>query len=162
VLGIAVEVKTAGARTGTITLPGEAQKSVDAAVTLAGTTYNGILTDGLASVSLGDGKISGDLTADIESASLGVFVMTRERMLPADEAAALALIKSTFPGIATLNYVAKSQQGKGYSFQATTTTQALDPSSRQYVSVSQSALLLSPPVCAQGGCWYGLWWPTAR
>jgi len=86
VLGIAVEVKTAGGRTGTITLPGEAQKSVDAAVTLAGTTYNGILTDGLASVSLGDGQISGDLTA-----------------------------------------------------------QALDPGSRQYVSVSQSALVAVTP-----------------
>jgi hypothetical protein len=48
VLGIAVEVKTASGRTGTITLPGEAQKSVDAIVTLAGATYNGILTDGLA------------------------------------------------------------------------------------------------------------------
>jgi hypothetical protein len=150
VLGIAVEVKTASGRTGTITLPGEVQRSVDAAVTLAGTTYNGILTDGLASVSLGDGKISGDLTADIESASLGVFVLTQERTLPATEAAALALIKSTFPGIAGLDYVAKPQAGKGYSFQATTTTQILDPNSRQYVAISQSALVAVTPGLRSG------------
>ena len=68
VLGIAVKVKTASGRTGTITLPGEVQRSVDAAVTLAGTTYSGILTDGLASVSLGDGKIT--ITMDVVTAHI--------------------------------------------------------------------------------------------
>jgi len=69
---------------------------VDAAVTLAGATYHGILEDALASVSLGDGEISGDMTADIESASLGVSVLTQQGALPASEVEALARIKSTF------------------------------------------------------------------
>ena len=149
VLGINVTVKSAGGQAGTITLPGEAQQSVDAAVTLAGATYFGILKDALASVSLGDGDVSGNLTADIESASLGVFVLTQQGALPASADEALSRIKATFPGIANLDYVAKPQQGKGYSFQATTTTQGLDPSGK-IVAVAQSALVSVTPALRQG------------
>jgi hypothetical protein len=38
--------------------------------------YYGILEDALTSVSLGDGEISGNMAADIESASLGVVSVT--------------------------------------------------------------------------------------
>ena len=110
VLGINVTVESAGGQAGAITLPGEAQESVDAAATLAGVTYFGVLEDALASVSLGDGDISGDMTADIESASLGVFVLTQQGALPASEGDALSRIKSTFPGIANLDYAANPQQ----------------------------------------------------
>jgi hypothetical protein len=58
-----------------------------------------------------------------------VFVLTQQRTLPASADEALARIKSTFPAIANLDYVARPQQDKGYSFQAMTTTQGLDPSS---------------------------------
>jgi len=150
VLGINVTVKSASGQAGTITLPIEAQQSVDAAVTLAGATYYGILEDTLASVSLGDGEISGNMTADIESASLGVFVLTQQGTLPANADEALARIKSTFPGIANLDYMAKPQQGQGYSFQATTTTKGLDASSGKVVAVSQSALVSVTPALRQG------------
>ena len=150
VLGIVVTVKSAGGQAVTITLPSEAQESVDAAATLAGITYFGILEDALASVSLGDGEISGDMTADIESASLGVFVMTQQGALPASEADALSRIKATFPGIANLDYVTKPQEGKGYSFQATTTTQGLDASSGKVVAVAQSVLVSVTPALRQG------------
>jgi hypothetical protein len=149
VLGINVTVKSAGGQAGTITLPVEAQESVDAAVTLAGATYFGILEDALASVSLGDGEISGNLTADIESASLGVFVLTQEGELPTSEGEALARIKATFPGIANLDYVARPQQGQSYSFQAATTTKGLDPSGK-IVAVGQSALVAVTPALRQG------------
>jgi hypothetical protein len=150
VLGIAVSVKSAGGQAGTITLPGEAQESVDAAITLAGATYWGVLEDALASVSLGDGQISGDMTADIESASLGVFVLTQPGTLPVNQGEALARIKATFPGIANLDYVARPQEGKGYFFQATTTTKGLDPGSGKIVAVSQSALVAVTPALRQG------------
>jgi len=150
VLGIVVTVKSAGGQAVTITLPSEAQDSVDAAATLAGITYFGILEDALASVSLGDGEISGDMIADIESASLGVFVLTQQGALPASEADALSRIKSTFPGIANLDYVARPQQGQGYSFQAMTTTQGLDPSSGKVVAVAQSVLVSVTPALRQG------------
>jgi hypothetical protein len=150
VLGINVAVKSAGGQAGTITLPIEAQESVDAAVTLAGATYYGILEDALASVSLGDGDISGNMTADIESASLGVFVLTQQGALPTSEGEALVRIKATFPGIADLDYVAKPQQGKGYSFQAMTTTQGLDASSGKMVAVAQSVLVSVTPALRQG------------
>jgi len=150
VLGITVTVKSAGGQAGAITLPVEAQESVDAAVTLAGATYFGILEDALASVSLGDGEISGNLTADIESASLGVFVLTQEGALPANADEALARIKATFPGIANLDYVARPPQGQGYSFQATTTTKGLDPDTGKIVAVSQSVLVSVTPALRQG------------
>ncbi len=150
VLGIAVTVKSAGGQAVTITLPVEAQESVDAAVTLAGATYYGILEDALASVSLGDGEISGNMTADIESASLGVFVLTQQGALPASADEALSRIKSTFPAIANLDYVARPQEGKGYSFQATTTTQGLDASSGKIVAVAQSVLVSVTPALRQG------------
>ncbi len=150
VLGINVTVKSAGGQAGTITLPVEAQQSVDAAVTLAGATYFGILEDALASVSLGDGEISGNLTADIESASLGAFVLTQQGALPTTADEALARIKATFPGIANLDYVTKPQEGQGYSFQATTTTQGLDPSSGKIVAVAQSVIVSVTPALRQG------------
>jgi len=149
VLGINVTVESAGGQAVTITLPGEAQDSVDAAATLAGATYYGILEDAMASVSLGDGDISGNMTADIESASLGVFVLTQQGALPASESEALSRIKSTFPGIANLDYVANPQEGQGYSFQATTTTQGLDASGK-VVAVAQSVLVSVTPALRQG------------
>ena len=150
VLDINVTVKSAGGQAGTITLPVEAQESVDAAVTLAGATYYGILEDALAFVSLGDGEISGNMTADIESASLGVFVLTQQGALPASADEALTRIRSTFPGIANLGYLAKPQEGKGYPFQATTTTQGLDASSGKIVAVAQSVLVSITPALRQG------------
>lgn len=150
VLGITVQVESAGGRAGEITLPGQAQESVDAAIKLAGATYWGVFEDGLASVSLGDGAISGNMTADIESASLGVFVMTQPGALPANQGEALARIKRTFPGIAGLNYVARPQQGRGSSFQATTTTKGLDPDSGKVVAVSRSVIVAVTPALRQG------------
>jgi len=150
VLGINVTVESAGGQAGAITFPGQAQDSVDAAATLAGVTYFGVLEDALASVSLGDGDISGDMTADIESASLGVFVLTQQGALPASADEALSRIKSAFPGIADLDYVAKPQEGKGYSFQATATTQGLDASSGKVVAVAQSVLVSVTPALRQG------------
>jgi len=149
VLGINVTVESAGGQAGAITLPGEAQESVDAAATLAGVTYFGVLEDALASVSLGDGDISGDMTADIESASLGVFVLTQQGALPASEDEALSRIKSAFPSIANLDYAANPQEGQGYSFQATTTTQGLDASGK-VVAVAQSVLVSVTPALRQG------------
>lgn len=149
VLGLNVTVKSASGRKGTIILPAEAQQSVNAAIKLAGVTYWGLLDGGLASVSLGDGEISGDLTADIESASLGVFVMTRQGALPASEAEALAQIGRTFPGIAGLDYVARPRKGKGYTFQATTTVRSLDPSGK-VVAVAQSVVVSVTPALRRG------------
>ena len=149
VLGINVTVKSAGGQAITITLPSQAQESADAAATLAGVTYYGNLEDAMASVSLGDGEISGDLTADIESASLGVFVLTQQGALPTNADEALSRIKATFPAIANLDYIAKPQEGKGYSFQATTTTQGLQ-SGGKIVAVAQSVLVSVTPALRQG------------
>ena len=44
----------------------------------------------------------------------------------------------------------KPQEGQGYSFQATTTTQGLDASSGKIVAVAQSVLVSVTPALRQG------------
>lgn len=60
-----------------------------------------------------------------------------------------ARIKATFPGIADLDYAARPQKGKGYSFQAVTTTQGLDPSGK-IIAVAQSVMVSVTPGLRQG------------
>jgi hypothetical protein len=95
----------------------------------------------LASVSLGEGAVSGDLQADIDSASLGAFVFSRAGSLPADEAAALALVRAAFPGLASLNYVSQPTQGRGYTFKAVSTTRGLNPKTGKVEAVGQAVLV---------------------
>lgn len=139
-LGIQVEVKRASGRTGTITLPQVAQEGVNAAVSLAGVTYAAALADGFASVSLGDGAISGDLTADIETASLGAFVLSRPGQMPADETTALALLEQTYPGVAELGYTAQRTEGGGWIFRASSKTQKVDLGGGKVVVIGQAVI----------------------
>jgi len=139
-LGTQVEVKRAGGRTGSITLPQVAQEDVNAAASLAGVTYAAALADGFASVSLGDGTISGDLTADIETASLGAFVLSRTGQMPADETAALALLQQTYPGVTGLGYTAKRAEGGGWTFQAASTEQQVDLGGGKVAVVGQAVI----------------------
>ncbi len=106
VLGAPVTVESAGEKTGTgtLTLPPTVQSGVNAAVSIAGETVAAVLNNGAASVSLGDGAISGDIQADVQDASLGAFVLQQNIALPPNADSALALVRSTFPGIAGLPF----------------------------------------------------------
>jgi hypothetical protein len=117
VLGLNLEVTIGGGLAGEVTLPVTTQEGVDAAVDLAGTTYLGLWQDGLASLSLGDGTISGDLTGDIQDASLGIFVIRHDRPLPANSATALELIRTTYPGLAGLQFKEQPAE-RGFAFAA--------------------------------------------
>ncbi|MFQ5578470.1 MAG: hypothetical protein ACE5G8_15925, partial [Anaerolineae bacterium] len=117
VLGISVEVVTAGSKSGEVTLPPSAEASVEAAVTLAGATYAGVLQGGAASVSLGEGEISGDLNADIQDASLGAFALLRPGPLPAAEAEALNIVRAAFPALSDWPFVLQEIAGEGGSSQ---------------------------------------------
>ncbi len=104
VLGVTVTVVSAGEKTGTLTLPPQAQSAVDAAANIAGETVAAVLENGAASVSLGEGTISGSMQADVQDASLGAFVFQLHTPPPANADSALALVKNTFPGIAGLPF----------------------------------------------------------
>lgn len=106
-LGIEIAFVTSVSQVGEISMPTTAEASVDAVVDMAGVTYAAVLQNGAASLSLGQGTISGDLEADIQSASLGVYILLIDGEGPANEDEALSLIKATYPGIAYLPYALK-------------------------------------------------------
>ncbi len=149
-LGIEVEVLAAGGREGQVTLPPSAQAEVDAAVRLAGVTYAALLREGAASVSLGAGSISGDLSADIQDASLGAFSLLRDGRLPANPDEALNLVRSTFPGVSHLTFTRQEASAgagplagggaQGYVFSAHTEQSEVDVKSGQAKVVAVGAL----------------------
>lgn len=142
VLGLQVQVEAAQGRTGTVTFPELARQGMEVAVQMAGATSTGLLSDpdGLASVSLGEGAVSGDLQADIDSASLGAFVFSQAGPIPADEGAALALVRAAFPGLGDLDYVAQPTQGRGYAFKAVSSTKGLNLKAGQIEAGGQAVL----------------------
>lgn len=151
VLGIEVVVRQAGGVTGTLGLPAPAQASVDAAVSLAGATYMATLEGGLASVSLGDGQVSGDLQADIDGASLGVFVMVHDGGLPDSGGGALNLIRQTFPGLAEVALEPVALEAKGYAFAAQDSHQSL--SGDGYHLVARRVYAAVTPALQEGRVW---------
>jgi hypothetical protein len=137
VLGITVNVVRAGGARGAVTLPPSVERDVEAGASIAGVTYVGLLENGGASVSLGQGAVSGDLALDVQSASLGAFSLLSQNAMPADQAAALALVKQTFPGIAALDYT-PIQAEQGFAFVATSSHQGVDWQTRQATLVGQA------------------------
>ncbi len=104
VLGIGVTVLAAGSQD--VETSGSTQSDVSATADVSGVVYAGTFSGGVASVTLGSGDVSGDVEADIQSASLGSFSLTQSGTV-SDENSALNLIKSTYPGIANLPYTAQ-------------------------------------------------------
>ncbi len=120
VLGLEIENIIAGGTSGQINLPVTTKEGVDAAVDLAATTYFGLWENGLASLSIGDTTISSaeaeqDLIAQIEDGALGVFAISLERELPPDSAAALDLIRATYPGLAGFEFTPTPVE-QGFAF----------------------------------------------
>lgn len=109
----------AGGTAGEISLPVSLQDGVDVAVDLAGTTYFGVWSGGAASLSFGDGDVSGDFIADVRDGALGVFGVTHKAALPTEPAAAIALIEQVYPGLGRYEWEeTTTAQGQGFSFSA--------------------------------------------
>ena len=105
VLGIQIPKLFAGGAAGDLSLPVSLQGDVDVAVDLAGTTYIGVWSGGIASLSFGDSNVSGDFIADVHDGALGVFALNVDTNPPADSATALDLILRTYPGISHYSWV---------------------------------------------------------
>ncbi len=126
-LGIDVTVIRAFGGVGELQLPETAQGGVREALKLAGTSYGAALQNGLAVVALGRGEGQGTYDAQIKWASLGAYVMRSTDPYPADEAAALAMVKKMYPRLGDLNFTPRATP-KGFAFYLSTTTSAVDPS----------------------------------
>jgi hypothetical protein len=120
VLGFEISNMFAGGTAGELSLPVSLQDGVDLAIDLAGTTYFGVWSGGLASLSFGDSDLSGDFQADVREGSLGVFVVTQMIAPPENSTSALDLIQQTYPGLSGYSWT-ETPVERGYGF---TTVQA--------------------------------------
>lgn len=115
VLGLEIPNLVAGGTAGELSLPVSMQDGVEVAIDLAGTTYFGVWLGGVSSLSFGDSDVSGDLIADIRDGSLGVFAVTVRSAPPTDSAAALELIRQTYPALSNYQWI-EAPAEQGYSF----------------------------------------------
>jgi len=117
VLGLEIANLFAGGTTGELSLPVNMQDGVDIAIDLAGTTYFGVWSGGLASLSFGDSDVSGDLAADVRDGALGVFAVNVGTAMPEDPTASLNLIRETYPELSDYQWIEIPSE-QGYAFTA--------------------------------------------
>ena len=110
ILGRDVTVVRAGGLTTEIekllNLPDEGDSARQSVADIAARSYAALLDGGAASVSYGTGALSGDLSVDINSSSLGAFVFSGGA-LPTNGDEQLALALAAFPGLADRTYTPK-------------------------------------------------------
>jgi hypothetical protein len=133
VLGIQIPKLLAGGGSGEVSLPVNLMEEIDIAVELAGRTYFGVWSGGIASLSYGDSDLGGDFSADMRDGALGVFTLNVDSQPPSDAADALNLILETYPGLVGYQWI-ETPTETGYAF----TTGELDQ-----VSVESWSLILS-------------------
>lgn len=117
ILGLEIPKLLAGGASGELNLPVNMQDDVEVALDLAGTTYFGVWSGGIASLSFGDSDISGDFKADVRDGALGVFAITAYSALPEDSATALNMILETYPALSGYQWI-ETPSEQGYSFTA--------------------------------------------
>jgi hypothetical protein len=143
-LGLSVDVSHAAGTNGNVALPTSAQAGVDEAVALAGQAAAGGIslgsTRGAAQVAIGSGSISGDLDADISGASEGAFSLLVRSIPPDSTDSALALIRATYPALATVALEPQSSPQGGFVFYATTSHQGVDWKTREITTVAEAVL----------------------
>lgn len=140
-LGITPTVARAQETSGDLILPPQISEKVNGTVALAGQMSAGMITvgnqRGAAQVAVGGGTISGDLEADISNAAVGAYSLLLPGVAnPSDAGAAVALITSTYPGLAA--YDLQPEAGaQGYVFRAVTTTPGVDLQTKEATVVAQ-------------------------
>lgn len=107
-------------------------------------TYGATLKNGAASLSYGSGTITGDVTVDVQTSSLGVYALIVPTKAALDANSALALAKTTFPLLAGLTYTPYTVTGD-YAWYATGSATTIDPKTREAVTTAQAVLLYILP-----------------
>jgi hypothetical protein len=153
VLGAAVVVKSAGGFSGdiarSIEQTAEGAEAQFVSVTLATVNYAASLQNGAATLSYGAGTLSGDLTIDVQNASLGVYAL-RVAGNAGDPDSALALALATYPGLAGPAYT-PYPTARGYAWSARTTVTTIDPATRRATATAQTVLLYILPSASTPG-----------
>lgn len=116
VLGLEVEILIGAGTTQEIELPVLVEEGVNTALALSGVTYLGVWSDGVASLSIGSGSLSGDTIANLQDGSLGIFSTRLRRPMPTDSAAALSLIQATYPTLEAWPLIANEEVTEGFAF----------------------------------------------
>ncbi len=148
VLGINVTVTKAGGLTTNVnklltqTTSGSSAQSATAK--LAAKTYGAVLSNGAASLSYGSGTISGDVNVDVQGSSLGVYSLLASNTGTLNADSALALAKTTFPGIANRKYVTYTVS-KGYAWYFKGTASGLDPKTKKVVTLAEAIIFYVLP-----------------
>jgi hypothetical protein len=147
VLGLSVTIVKAGGLTGEIqhliNLPAAGNAAQAETAKVAAKSYGAVLSNGAASVSYGSGSVSGDLTVDINAASLGA-ISVDGGASPRSQAEALALALKVFPALAGQNFIPYPTT-QGYSWVAAGQVPGYDAASKQPKLVAQAAMLSVVP-----------------
>jgi hypothetical protein len=143
ILGTSVTVQKAGGLTADIAsqikIPPSALSAQDAVAKVALQTYGALLNGGAGSVSYGSGAVSGDVSADINSSSLGAFSFELNTS-PATEADAKAAALQAFPGLSSRSFTAETASA-GFAWKAQRQTPGFDPKTKQPTLVNETVLL---------------------
>jgi len=148
VLGITVTVKKAGGLTGDVnklisqTPKGSSAQS--AVVKLAVTTYGAVLSNGGASLSYGNGTVSGDITVDVQGSSLGAYSLLVSNTGTLNADTALALAKKTYPNLSGFTYLPQTVS-KGYAWYAKGNVSGYNPKTKKFESMVEAIILYVLP-----------------
>jgi hypothetical protein len=144
VLGISVNPIYAGG------LNAEVQRAVDTSAQTGSTTpsmvdvavvsYGAVFADGGATLSYGDGAITGDIQVDINTSSLGAYTLVVAGPMPASEVEALNFVLANFPGLGGRAYTARSAQ-QGYAWQFTGQTQGYNRDTKQAELIAEAVVI---------------------
>jgi hypothetical protein len=140
VLGISVTIVRAGGLTNDIdrqiNLSSEGDSAQADTAQVAVQTYAALLQGGAGSVSYGSGTVAGDVTVDINSASLGAFSFESGSPVPESEAEALTLVLQTFPGLSNRTFTATSS-AQGFAWVAEGQVPGFDVQTKQATLISE-------------------------
>ena len=96
-----------------LVLPASNNRALISALKLGVETYAAYLEGGMASLTLGQGSLQGDISGAIKDASLGVFWLAVDAPFPENSVAALQLAEKAFPGLAPMFF---TQQPNAFTY----------------------------------------------
>ncbi len=130
-LGLNVSFVRSGGVTGAdLGLPASIATTYQTALGNAVESYGGVLANGTAAIGFGAGANTGDIMVDVNINSIGVFVIEVAGTTPGDAAAAVNLIRSTFPALSGSPFTQLSNDN-GFTFISTSTENVMDPNTLQ-------------------------------
>jgi len=148
VLGISVTIIKAGGLTADIQnllqLPHAGDAAKNSSASAAVKTYGAILNGGASSLSYGSGSISGDLTVDINSSSLGAFSFD-SGVSPNSAAEALTLALKSYPGLAGRSFSPFPLPQQGFFWAAEGQVPGYEGATKKPAVVAEAILLAVTP-----------------